>query len=71
VAHVAKHAGEHVRAFEESGQPVPRPRQRRGFGLSPPPNAHRPTLRSYGTRDMCCYRPSQHDAATKYLASLV
>jgi predicted RNase H-like HicB family nuclease len=27
VAHVAKRAGEHVRALEESGQPVPRPRQ--------------------------------------------
>jgi predicted RNase H-like HicB family nuclease len=110
VAHVAQRAGEHVRALEESGQPVPRPRQasempttlqakigrgtsgkaglaglvpsiearcglpqRRGFGplVSPPLNAHRPTLRSYGTHDMCCYRPSQHDAATKYLASLV
>jgi predicted RNase H-like HicB family nuclease len=27
VAHVAKRAGGHVRALEESGQPVPRPRQ--------------------------------------------
>jgi hypothetical protein len=27
VAHIAKREGEHVRALEESGQPVPRPRQ--------------------------------------------
>jgi len=27
VAHVAELAAEHVRALEESGQPVPRPRQ--------------------------------------------
>ena len=72
VAHVAQRAGEHVRALEESGQPVPAHASEGASGrLSVRRQMPTGRLCVAMARDMCCYRPSQHDAATKYLASLV